>query len=284
MVAMQIAVILPAAGLGTRFVNGGAAGQASSKIEVEVAGKPVFVRAVELFLNRPLVKQVILAVNPERLEDFRFRWGDKLGFMGVQLVPGGDKERWETVLRAIEHVADQTTHIAVHDAARPATSKALIDRVFTAAERFDAIIPGLPVSATLKRVQPLTDSEQAQRDPLDAILGSSAGDEPAVQRVVQTIARDHLVEVQTPQVFEAGLLRQAYEQVAAGKLDAQGVTDDASLVEAMGQTVYAVEGESTNIKITRPADAELVHALLEKREAASKVELAKMRLFADEED
>jgi 2-C-methyl-D-erythritol 4-phosphate cytidylyltransferase len=281
---MKIAVILPAAGLGTRFVDPSGGSRSGSKIEVELAGKPVFVRAVELFLNRPEVRQILLAVHPDKVEDFKFRWGDKLGFLGVQVVAGGKTERWETVLRAMEAAQADCTHIAVHDAARPLTSKAVIDRVFAAAERFAAVIPGVAVSATLKKVQPIETSRSAEVDPVAAILGGEGAPAEMIQRVVQTVARDQLVEVQTPQIFEAKLLRRAYEQVAQGKLDAQGVTDDASLIEAMGQSVYVVEGESTNIKITRPADAELAAALLEKREAATKVELAKKRLFADEED
>ena len=133
---MNTSVILPAAGLGSRFaVNDRAS---SSKIEFELAHKPVFQHAIDLFTGRPDVCQVLLAVHPDKLDEFAFRWQDKLTFMRVKLVAGGQAERWETVKLALEHVADEATHIAVHDAARPCASSMMIDRVFDAAARLGA--------------------------------------------------------------------------------------------------------------------------------------------------
>lgn len=267
--ARNIAVILPAAGASTRFGQG-------SKVEADLGGRPVFLRAVELFVGRKDVTQVILAVNPDAIDTFNFRWADRLGFHGVRVVPGGKAERWQTVQRALEHLPGGVTHVAVHDAARPLTSKPLIDRVFLAAESFDAVIPGLPCAATLKRVGPAQD---APPDPMDAILGSSA--RPAAQRVTQTIDRTGIVEVQTPQVFRLELLRRAY---AAYDPASGSVTDDASLVEALGEPVYVVEGEPTNLKLTRPGDLELAGALVLQRDAAGAKATAAKRLFADTDD
>ena len=75
--------------------------------------------------------------------------------------------------------------------------------------------------------------------------------------MTETLDREGLVEVQTPQVFEAGLLRRAYEQA-----DLSGATDDASLVERLGEPVYVVEGDPCNVKVTRPADLKLMRAIL----------------------
>lgn len=281
---MKIAVIIPAAGVGRRFTEasslGGAAG---SKLEADLAGKPVFLRSVELFLGRPGVGQVILAVNPQTIDEFRFRWGDKLAFHGVEVVPGGTRERWETVRLALQRVEGSATHVAVHDAARPLTSEALIERVLEAAKSHAAVIPALPVSSTLKRISREDASVAEDKDPLDAILGQAGKPRVSVRRVVETVDRRDLVEVQTPQVFAADLLRRAYARLGAG-LDPAAITDDAGLVEALGEPVAAVDGEATNFKITRPDDLELAAALVEKRQAGQAKELAKKRLFADDED
>ncbi len=265
----RIAVILPAAGLGARFGGG--------KIELDLGGKPVFIRAVGLFLPRPEVAGVFLAVNPDAIDEFKFRWGDKLSFMGVTVVPGGRVERWETVKLALGAVGDDYTHVAVHDAARPLTSPGLIERVFAAALRHDAVIPALPVSATLKRVGEALPPEQ---DAIDAILDVQPSEAGEVRPVLETIDRTGLVEVQTPQVFRMDLIRRAYEAVG----EAASVTDDAGLVEALGETVHVVEGESVNLKITRPADAELARAVVAQREADRVKEVASKRLFLDDDD
>ena len=280
---INVSVILPAAGAGSRFSRAAGATAGPGKIEMELAGKPVFLHAIELFIRRPDVGQVIVAVAPDRLEDFRFRWGDKLGFLGVKVVAGGETERWQTVARALQAVDDSATHIAVHDAARPLGTTALIDRVFEAAQRFSAVIPACPVGSTLKRIE-TDDTVEARADPLDAILGGAGQETPPVHKVVETIDRRHLVAVQTPQVFEAGLLRRAYQQIADGLLDPSGVTDDAQLVEELGEPVRVVEGETTNLKITYPGDAELAEALLARRSASQATELAKKRLFGEDDD
>jgi len=105
-----------------------------------------------------------------------------------------------------------------------------------------------------------------------------------MRRVVGVVDRRDVVEVQTPQVFELALLRQAYAQITEGKINGAGVTDDAGLVETLGQPVYVVEGESTNLKITRPEDMEMARALVQMREQTQAATAAKKRLFAEEDD
>lgn len=268
---MKMAVILPAAGLGRRFSqssaqsqSGGASGSASavaagapSKIEALLDGQPVFMRAAALFMNRAEVTQIILAVNPDAVDDFLFRHGDRLSFMNVKVVPGGRKERWETVLNALSHVAEDCTHIAIHDAARPLTTQATITRVFEAAAHYPAVIAALPVSSTLKR----TIKVDAPADAVDALLGDAGKHVTELRQVTDTVDRSDLVEVQTPQVFDAKLLREAYAQIAQGQQQGQGVTDDAMLVERLGQKVHVVQGDSWNLKITRPEDLRLAQAI-----------------------
>ncbi|MEE9211532.1 MAG: 2-C-methyl-D-erythritol 4-phosphate cytidylyltransferase [Phycisphaeraceae bacterium] len=280
---MKIAVILPAAGAGRRFGGSGDAGGAN-KIEAQLAGRAVFLRAVELFVGRSQVGPVILAVNPDTIDDFKLRWGDKLGFHGVQLVPGGRQERWETVRNALSAVDGSCTHVAVHDAARPLTSAKLIDRLFDAAQKYPAVIPAVAVNATLKRVIEDDAGDGAQADPLDAILGDAGKNSLQASRVVETIDRCGLVEVQTPQVFEVALLRRAYAQITDGKLDGGGITDDAAVVESLGEPVHVVDGDALNIKITRPDDLKLAEAIYKMTHDEDAALLAKKRLFADDDD
>lgn len=142
----------------------------------------------------------------------------------------GGATRSASVRAGLACLPDDADVIAVHDAARPLASRALFDRVVAAVRAgADAAVPGLPVTDTVKRV----------RDNL----------------VVETVPRDDLVVVQTPQAFR----RVALEAAHAG--DGVG-TDDAALVEAAGGTVVVVEGESRNLKVTLADDLQLAEALL----------------------
>ncbi len=278
---MDVSVILPAAGLGTRFDSGGSGGSGGGKVEFELDNKPVFLHAIEAFRGHVAVRQIILAVHPDRIDDFRYRWEDKLRFMEVTLVAGGTAERWDTVKRALAAVDGHATHIAVHDAARPVVSAGLIDRVFAAAEKLGAVIPGVWVSSTLKRIDDAPPGrEPPAADHLDDILGVENNPTADARRVRATVPREHLVAVQTPQVFEASLLRRAYAAVTDGR----GVTDDAGLVEALGEPVYVVEGDPGNVKITTAGDVELAQALLAFRKQAGAKQRAVADLFGDDDD
>ncbi|MCH7522700.1 MAG: ketose-bisphosphate aldolase, partial [Chloroflexi bacterium] len=112
----------------------------------------------ETFSKRNEVNQILLGAQPEELEPFRERFAATLGFLGANVYEGGRIERWETVKKAQGHVADDITHIAVHDAARPGASKKLLDRIFEAAASLPAVVPGLEVRSTIKRVSAEVDS------------------------------------------------------------------------------------------------------------------------------
>jgi 2-C-methyl-D-erythritol 4-phosphate cytidylyltransferase len=145
------------------------------------------------------------------------------------VVPGG-AARSDSVRAGLGALRCDADIVIVHDAARPLASRALFDAVIDAVRAgADAAVPGVVVTDTLKRVD-----------------GT---------RVVETVDRDGLVAVQTPQAFRAEALRAAH----AGGGDA---TDDAALVEAAGGTVVVVPGEVTNFKVTEPADLERAAALL----------------------
>ena len=254
---MNIAVIIPAAGSSRRF-NNAPTGllEPKNKLDEDLGGRPVLQRTVELFNKRDDVAAVIVAgpYDDEAFARFELRHGDKLALLGVTLCRGGEHHRGETVKAALTHVPDDATHVAVHDAARPVTPADLIDRVFDLASRHPAVIPVVQVADTIKRLDP-EPIEDTPADPAAAILGLG-GDGPSdLRRVAETIDRTNLAYAQTPQVFEKDLLLRAYAQTDTPS------TDDAGLVERLGETVVTTPGDPRNIKITTPADIPLARAI-----------------------
>jgi len=288
---MRVAVILPAAGASRRFRESDGASGGGGKLERPIAGKPVFLHAVEAFSGRAEVAQILVAVRPDDVEGFRFKWGDRLGLLGAEVIAGGERERWQTVTRALSRCREDATHVAVHDAARPMVSSTLIDRVFMAGRVHPAVIPGAPVADTLKRVEMV--EAAASKDPLDALLGGG-GEETeggAARRVVETVDRSTLVAVQTPQLFERSLLLRAYQPLLDAEAGRGGdaaslaaVTDDARLVEMLGEAVHVVEGDPQNLKITRPEDLAYADWMMQRRQGESAASLGARRLFGDDED
>ncbi len=251
---MRAAVIIPAAGASRRF--GG-----KSKIDEDLGGRPVLQRTVELFTGRDDVGLVIVPGPFDSYEEFTLRHGDRLSLIGAHFCKGGRTHRYESVRNALDHARDHhadawnaCTHVAVHDAARPAASAELISRVLAAAASFPAVVPGIDVPDTIKRVGDEIKDKKA--DPLAAILGAPGKGAGLARPVQETVPRDGLVMVQTPQVFERELFERAYAQ---NNLDS---TDDAQLVERLGVQVVVVEGDPRNIKITRPADISLARSIM----------------------
>ena len=226
----NVAAIICAAGASRRF------GGKRKKPFVDVAGRAVFLRSVELFANRDDVKQILLAIAPEDEELVNVKWGPNLKFFNVKICFGG-AERFDTVSKVLELVKDDIDLIAVHDAVRCCVKGQWIDASFTAAAQTSAAILACPVAATIKEVKDNT--------------------------IAQTIDRAGLYEAQTPQVFEASLLKKAYENLK--NLDKSKISDDSQLVEALGQKVSIIETDSSNIKITRKSDIAIAEAILKSR-------------------
>lgn len=247
---MIVAAIIPAAGSASRF--------GEDKLARSLGGRPVLIRAVEALSRRDEVRDIIVAGPPDGMDEFRERFGAALGFLGATIVEGGRVGRWETVAAALEHVPDDCTHIAVHDAARPCPGDAMLDRLFQAAQHLPAVIPALPVHATLKQVDPTAATVIRDADALtDSILGEASDPGVLATPIIRTLDREGLVLVQTPQIIEASLLRRAH---AEG--DPTGCTDEASLVEQIGEAVHVVEGDPMNVKLTVSNDWPLAEAAL----------------------
>ncbi|MBI1304567.1 MAG: NTP transferase domain-containing protein [Phycisphaera sp.] len=247
---MRIGVIIAAAGKSSRFGAG-------DKLSQDLGGRPVLLRTVEAFTRRDEVVAIVVAGPPDDMEGFRARFGPALGFNGAKIVEGGRAERWESIARAIQALPDDITHIAVHDGARPCVGNDLIGRIFAAAEVAPAVIPGVSVRDTLKRVGDATVSAAADDAIADFILGDVGKASTSGRPVVETVSREGLVAIQTPQVFDAALLRRAYASV-----ELAGTTDDASVIERLGETVLVVEGDPRNLKITTEEDLVLARAIM----------------------
>jgi len=237
---MQVYVIIPAAGMGTRMVAAGLAGAAPKQF-LEIGGVPILVHAVRTFLSVPRVDAVCLAVRGserERLQAWvsEFRLGPR-----VHLVEGGD-HRQESVSHALAALeCDDKDIVLVHDAVRPLIEAVTIERTIDAIERHGAAIVGVPAIDTIKQVERTADG---------AI-------------VTATIPRERVVQAQTPQGARAGFLRRAFAEAEA---DEFAGTDEASLLERAGIEVHVVQGSSRNFKITQPGDLELAEFYLRQME------------------
>jgi 2-C-methyl-D-erythritol 4-phosphate cytidylyltransferase len=220
------AVILPAAGQSTRFKD-----QHYKKVFAPLESKPVWLYSAEKFVNRDDVKQVILVISPEDREHFQDKFSANAAILGIEIVEGG-ATRTASVMNALARVKPDIEYVAVHDAARPCLANEWISSVFEAALKTGAAILAIPVNGTLKR----------------------AG---ANRTIAETVSRENLWEAQTPQVFRKKILMDAY-----ARFGGQGGTDDAQLVEQLGQAVTLVPGSPVNLKITTKEDLRLaVHAL-----------------------
>lgn len=265
---MNIAVIIPSAGSSERYVaTARAEGNESvrSKLDEDLGGRPVLHRTVELFTNREEVGAIIVAgpKDEEAMDAFRARHADKLSVLGVTLIAGGESHRYQSVQRALAQVPDASTHVMVHDAARPGVPTDMLDRLFESATHRAAVIPALPIADTIKRVASAPELS-APADPLAAILGDEATRAPEPRKVTETVDRSDLVAVQTPQIFSHELLQRAYAQ------DDLSSTDDAALVERLGEPVLVVEGDVRAMKITTPADLRALRAMLNLKGAADR--------------
>lgn len=221
----NVSVIVPAAGAGKRF------GGTVRKPFAQLDGRPVFIRTLELFVNRKDVVQLILTVAPEDYEVVKGKYAANLMFMNVKLVEGG-AERFLSVRRALEHVDPSADLICVHDAVRPCVLEEWIDAVFDKAARHGAAILAAPLTGTVKRVRK--------------------------HAVVETVPREELYEAQTPQVFTRQLLIDAYARLS----EQDAPTDDAQVVEQAGHKVHIVETDRRNLKITTGSDMTLAAAIL----------------------
>jgi len=216
--------LLVAAGAGARL------GIDRPKAFAELAGRPLLAESLDRLDRCPWVDAIVVAAPPGWEEPVILLSEELAASKVVSCVTGG-ATRAESVREALAEVPGEALVVIVHDAARPLVDDAVVERVLAPlAEGWDGVVPGLPLADTVKRVE---------------------GD-----AVVETLDREGLVGVQTPQAFLAPTVRDAY----AG--DVAGATDCASLVEARGGRVRVVPGDPRLLKVTTREDLELVQSWL----------------------
>lgn len=229
---MKTAAIIPAAGLGTRM--GKAAPDGVSRKQFLMLGDaPVFIQTLRRFVEAATIDEILVAVR----EEDRAAVEEQIQAAGfkkpIAVVPGG-ANRQDSVGNCLSRVGEDVEIVAVHDAVRPFVTAEMIDGAVEQARRDGAVILGMPAVDTVKQVD--------QR------------------RVHATLPRERIMLAQTPQVFRTDLLRRAYVQA---KQDGFTGTDEAGLVEHLGEDVHVMMGSSRNIKITRPEDLALARFFLE---------------------
>ncbi len=224
----KVGVVIVAAGSGARF-----GGELPKQYRI-LGHSPILAHTINQFARTLPLAEIVVIVSPDRVEYCRNLMA-RFEVAKHQIVEGG-AERFDSVKRGIEALSDQVEIIAVHDGVRPLCSGELIKRCIEGALSNGSAIPAIEISDSLRRIC------------------SEGGESQSVDRGV-------FRAVQTPQCFDATLLRRAYRQQYNPLF-----TDDASLVEAMGEQVWLCEGERENIKITNQEDLLLAELYLKKRE------------------
>lgn len=217
----NVAVIL-GAGNGTRM------GIDKSKMLLEIGGKTVIERSVAAFSDMPEIDEIIVVCRECDVDLFSQLITDE----DVSFVIGGET-RQQSVMNAVETI-DECDYIIIHDGARPLVTQKAIINTLDKAQECRAAATGVTVKDTIKVV----DDNLA---------------------IVDTPDRSRLISIQTPQIFDFGLYKEALKKAQA---DSKDYTDDCQLVENLGTKVYAVQGDYDNIKITTKSDIPLAENIL----------------------
>jgi 2-C-methyl-D-erythritol 4-phosphate cytidylyltransferase len=221
------AAIIVAAGKSERM------GPQVDKAFLSLGTKPVLAYCLMAFEQCPDIDGVILVVRKDRLEGAR-AMVQMFGCSKVRRVLPGGSSRQASVMNGMEALWDEVTTVAVHDGARPCIKPEVISATVKSAKRYGSGVSAVKATDTVKLV------EQGLK-------------------VVRTLDRAKIWTVQTPQTFEVGLLRKAFDAVRRKRVT---VTDEASAVELVSKEVRLVPGDPANIKITTPDDLRLAAALL----------------------
>ncbi|MCI8803157.1 MAG: 2-C-methyl-D-erythritol 4-phosphate cytidylyltransferase [Oscillibacter sp.] len=208
-----------------------------NKLLQPLDGVPVLVRTLTALERARRVDEIIVAAREEDLLEIS-RLCREYGISKCVRVVRGGETRVHSALQAALAASPDMELLAVQDGARPLATPELIDQVIAAAVRCGAAAPAVAVKDTVKAVR------------------EDGG-------VTETLERERLRAVQTPQVFDAGLLKAALQSALER---GSPVTDDASAVEAVGKVVFLVEGDEENLKITTPMDLILAEAIVKARE------------------
>jgi 2-C-methyl-D-erythritol 4-phosphate cytidylyltransferase len=227
----KAAVVIVAAGSSRRM-------QGKDKLWLPLAGRVTLAHTLDVFQHSPIIDAIILVVNPERLDDARILCAQEDCSKVVSVVVGGTR-RQDSVRIGLDTL---TLHnpacrwVMIHDGARPFITEELLETGLQAVLEHQAVVAAVPVKDTIKQVQ-------------NGFISA-------------TLDRSRLWMIQTPQIFSFPLIHQAH----ASPLAQEDVTDDATLLERMGQHVAVFPGSYRNIKITTQEDLLFAAALLQGHE------------------
>jgi 2-C-methyl-D-erythritol 4-phosphate cytidylyltransferase len=225
---MSVCAVVPAGGTGTRM------GGTVPKQFLELNGKPILYYTLKTLQDCGIISELILVVPEKEYDNACTDWLGKPEIV-TKVVVGG-KKRQDSVYNGFCELSQKTEIVLVHDGVRPFLSHQMIQESVDAAREYGAAITAIPVNDTIKRVD-------------DSGL------------VSQTVDREGLWRVQTPQVFRYELLEEAFKKANSEKFYG---TDEGTLIEHLGKPVKVVEGSEQNIKITRPEDLRLSEIFISK--------------------
>lgn len=233
---MKITAIVLAGGSGSRM---------KTKIKKQyllVEGKPVLWYSLHVFEKSDLIDEIILVCGAGEETACRKQFVEKFGFHKVRAIVAGGKERYHSVYAGLK-AAEGCDLVLIHDGARPFIDEQMLERVTACLCKYPACVVGMPVKDTIKM----------------------SGEDGCV---AETLPREKLWTIQTPQAFSYSLIKDAYDKMLcmekAGRLDVK-ITDDAMVAEQISNTsVRLVEGSYNNIKITTPEDLVFAEAIVRK--------------------
>jgi len=197
-----------------------------------INGKPVLVHTISAFQKSKFVDEIVVVVHEDKVEHVSMMCHE-FGLDKVSKVIVGGPTRPESVLYGIYAVSRKARLIAIHDGARPCIDVDVIDKTISKAAFYKAAAPAVSITSTVKKVNG--------------------------EFITETVSREGLFEVQTPQIFKAELIKGALTNVLKKSID---VTDDCMAVEKLGFSIYVVEGSRNNIKITDKHDLKIAEAFL----------------------
>jgi 2-C-methyl-D-erythritol 4-phosphate cytidylyltransferase len=240
----KIAAIIPAAGLGRRFVAG------ENKPLYELLGKPLVVWALQAVQAVVEISEIVLVVKEDDLKvaaDLVERYSIT---KTRRIVPGG-AERQDSVYKGLGTLDKDTSIVVIHDGARPLVDSLLIKKSIMALEGVDGVVAAVPVKDTIKEVKGKGPASSGAKGP------SNSGREDGL--IVQsTLNRNVLWAIQTPQTFHYAKIMEAHRKAHKEGFYA---TDDAALVERYGGIVGIVQGSYMNLKITTLEDINIAETL-----------------------
>ena len=204
------------------------------KLLIQVLGIPIIVHTINAFQICDKVNEVVVVTREECMEQVSDVCAHFKLSKVSKIILGGSN-RLASVMNGVLAVSEKADLIAIHDGARPCIDQSVITCTIEAAMHYHAAAPGIPVSSTIKKVK--------------------SG------YIAETVDRVDLVEIQTPQVFEANLIKAALTNALSKSVD---VTDDCKAVELIGAAVYVTEGSKSNIKLTTQEDIKVAESFLTK--------------------